>query len=350
MTPKPDFERLRTALLCGEPDRVPLADLAIAKNIKEAFLGKPVETVKDDIEFWAAAGYDYIKLSAIVDINPGKISNASGTKLKDENTGVVRNWATEARGVITNMEEFEKYTFPSFENGISLSPFEQAGDFLPSGMKVVGHYGDIFTWIWTLMGFETFSMALFDQPELVDRMFETIGSIEYQIFERIVEYDCVGALWYSDDVAYTESLMVSPTTLRQYLFPWMKKIGDLCKAKGIPFIYHSDGDLFPVFDDIIDCGVNAIQPIEPKAMDIIKVKERVKDKLCVIGNIDLIYTLTRGTVEEVEAEVKERISTVGPGGGYVLGTANTVPDYVKSENYRAMVESCLKYGKYPINI
>jgi uroporphyrinogen decarboxylase len=350
MTPKPDFERLRTALFCGEPDRVPLADLAVAKNIKEAFMGRPVENLKDDIDFWAAAGYDYIKLSAVVDINPSKISKATGTKLKDESTGVVRNWASEAEGVITNMEEFERYVFPTFENGLSLEPFEQAGKLLPPGMKVVGHYGDIFTWVWTLMGFETFSMALFDKPELVERMFDKLGALVYDLFERMVEYDCVGALWFSDDVAYTESLMVSPATLRQFLFPWMKKMGDLCKANDMPFIYHSDGDLFPVFDDIIDCGVNAIQPIEPKAMDILEAKEKVGGKLCVIGNIDLIYTLTRGTVEDVEAEVKERIRTVGPGGGYALGTANTVPDYVIPENYRAMVEACLKYGKYPINV
>jgi uroporphyrinogen decarboxylase len=270
--------------------------------------------------------------------------------LKDEKTGVVRNWASEAEGVITNMEEFERYVFPSYENGISMAAFEQAGELLPPGMKVIGQYGDIFTWVWTLMGFETFSMALFDQPELVERMFDKLGGLIYSMFERMVEYDCVGALWYSDDIAYTESLMVSPATLRQYLFPWMKKMGDLCRANDMPFIYHSDGDLFPVFDDIIDCGVNAVQPIEPKAMDIVEVKKKVGGKLCVIGNIDLIYTLTRGSVEEVEAEVKERIRTIAPGGGYALGTANTVPDYVIPENYRAMVESCLKYGKYPISV
>ena len=83
-------------------------------------------------------------------------------------------------------------------------------------------------------------------------------------------------------------------------------------------------------------------------MDIVKVKERVKGKLCVIGNVDLGYTLTRGTPEETAAEVKEKLGLLAPGGGYCLGSSNSVPDYVKAENYRAMVETTKAFGKYPI--
>jgi uroporphyrinogen decarboxylase len=83
-------------------------------------------------------------------------------------------------------------------------------------------------------------------------------------------------------------------------------------------------------------------------MDIVKVKEQVKGKLCVIGNVDLGYTLTRGTPEETAEEVKEKIRLLAPGGGYCLGSSNSVPDYVKVENYRAMVETTKDFGKYPI--
>ena len=101
-------------------------------------------------------------------------------------------------------------------------------------------------------------------------------------------------------------------------------------------------------DDFIDCGVNALHPIEPKAMDIVELKKKWAGNLCLIGNIDLAYTLTRGTPEETDAEVKERIRTLGPGGGYVVCSSNSVPDYVKPENYKAMVEAVKKYGKYPL--
>jgi len=101
-------------------------------------------------------------------------------------------------------------------------------------------------------------------------------------------------------------------------------------------------------DDIIGCHVDAIHPIEPKAMDIAKVKERWGHKLALIGNIDLGYTLTLGSVKDVVKEVKEKIGKIAPGGGYAVGTSNTVTYYIKLENYHAMINITKKFGRYPI--
>jgi len=101
-----------------------------------------------------------------------------------------------------------------------------------------------------------------------------------------------------------------------------------------------------VLDDLIACGVNALHPIEPKAMDIVELKGRVQGKLCLIGNIDLGYTLTRGTPAEVEAEVRTRIAALAPGGGYCVGSSNTVTEYVPLANFRAMVEATRRWGRY----
>jgi uroporphyrinogen decarboxylase len=83
-------------------------------------------------------------------------------------------------------------------------------------------------------------------------------------------------------------------------------------------------------------------------MDIVELKRTVGHRIALCGNIDLAYTLTRGTPAEVEAEVRERIRHVAPGGGYVLGSSNSVPEYVPLENFNAMREACFKYGRYPI--
>jgi uroporphyrinogen decarboxylase len=99
-----------------------------------------------------------------------------------------------------------------------------------------------------------------------------------------------------------------------------------------------------VLDDLHACGVNALHPIEPKAMGIVEVKRRVQGRLCLIGNLDLGYTLTRGTPAEVEAEVRERIEALAPGGGYCVGSSNTVTEYVPVPNFRAMVDATRKYG------
>jgi len=85
-------------------------------------------------------------------------------------------------------------------------------------------------------------------------------------------------------------------------------------------------------------------------MDIVEVKRRYAGRLCVIGNIDLGYTLTRGTPAEVEAEVRERIRTLAPGGGYCVSSSNSVTEYVPLENYKAMLAATLRYGTYPIRI
>ncbi len=349
MTREPNFERLVTALRCGQPDYVPLVELGIAKSIKEVYMGRPVNTLKDEIDFAVAAGYDYVKLQPIIDMNPGKIKGEGAPRTTKTSAGVDRVWAAEHDGIITNREEFDRYVWPKKED-ISYERFEEIRPLLPDGMKVIGQYGDIFTMVWEMMGFENFSMALYDDPELVGVMHEKIGNLELSMFETMATFDIVGVLWYTDDVAYASGLLMSPDALCKYFFPWLRKIGDVAREHNLPFMYHSDGVLWDVFDDIIAAGVNAVHPIEPKAMDIVEVKKRYGGTLCVIGNIDLGYTLTRGTPEETEKEVKEKLRTVAPGGGYCLGSSNSIPEYVKPENFRAMVETAKKYGKYPINV
>jgi uroporphyrinogen decarboxylase len=158
------------------------------------------------------------------------------------------------------------------------------------------------------------------------------------MFKYFAQSDNVNAIWYSDDIAYTNSLLVSPDVLDKYFFPWLKKIGDLAKSYNKPFIYHSDGILYDVLDKIISCSVDAIHPIEPKAMNIIDLKKQFKNKLCVIGNID-VDLLARGTVEEVRLNVIKNIEQVGYDGGYCVGSGNSIPEYVKLENYLAMIKT-----------
>jgi len=339
MERKPNFERLRTALYCREPDYVPLVELGIAQEIKEGFLGKEIHSLKEEVEFWTLAGYDYVKLQPGIDINPAKIMPKRGGW----------RWAATHSGVINSWQDFEHYIWPRPED-IDYSNFEEITKYLPDSMAVIGQHGDIFTMVWELMGFENFSIMLYEDIELIEALFERIGTIVFNLFENMATFDCVKALWYSDDIAYHNGPMVSPAIIRKYLFPWMKKIGDLAKGHNIPYIYHSDGKLWDFIDDIIACGVNALHPIEPKAMDIVEVKEKVKGKLCVIGNIDLSYTLTRGTPGETEEEVRQKIRTVAPGGGYCLGSGNSIPKYVKLENFIAMIEATKRCGKYPISI
>ena len=341
----PDFDRLQATLFGGQADRVPLMELAIDKDIMAQFLHRPILSLQDEIDFYRLAGYDYIKLSPVIDMNPAGIAPKDGFRQTGESEqDRARKWGTEGKGVITTQEEFEQFVWAEVKDE-QFYLFEQAQELLPAEMKVIGQYGDIFTFTWEFMGFETFSFALVENPDLVRAVFTRVGSIIYDLFERMAQFDCVGGLFYSDDIAYYSGLMVSPTVLKTHLFPWMKKIARLCQHRNIPFIYHTDGKLWEVMDDLIGLGVNALQPIEPKAFDIREVKKKYGDRLCLIGNVD-VDLLARATPEEVRETVKGLIRDLGPGGGYCVGSGNTVPKYVRIENYRAMLETTWEEGGY----
>ena len=344
----PNFQRLRTALFCGQPDRVPLVELAIDPSIREAFLGRPAVDLKAEIEFYTRAGYDAIKISPIVDINPGRREPRESWRTTDSlEFSRGRVWAPQGAGMITTTRELESYRWPRPEE-IDYSRFEEAAKLLPQGMKIIGQYGDIFTWAWTLMGFETFSFALVDNPQLVEQVMNILGELITGMFATMADLPQVGALWYTDDLAFKTGLLVSPKVLRAHLFPWMKKISKLCIDRDIPFMYHSDGKLDQVMDDLLDCGINALHPIEPQAMDIREMNRKYGGRLCLIGNLDLEYTLTRGTPQEVEMETRALIRDVGPGGGYCVSSSNSIPSYVPFANYRAMVQTALRFGRYPL--
>ncbi|GBE27964.1 methylcobalamin:coenzyme M methyltransferase [bacterium BMS3Bbin03] len=343
----PDFDRLRTALLRGIPDRVPLQELIVDRTIQAQFLERPVQSIKDSIEFFAKAGYDAIRISPKATFKPPDLSK--GLKTDATTQDVERTWHSEGKGLVTDWKSFEKYPWPKPEE-IDYSDFETARHNLPGGLKILAHYGDIFTWIWDIMGFETFSLALYEQQDLIEALFEKVGSLIFGMFKTMVTYDHIGAVWYSDDIAIGSGPFVNPDVFRSYLFPWMKKIGDLAKAYDLPYIYHSDGDLRLLLDDIIACGVDALQPIEPKALDIRELKQKYGRRLCLIGNLDLEYTLTRAAPEEVVETTKSLIRDLAPAGGYCVGSGNSIPAYVPFKNYLAMVETTLKYGKYPIAI
>ncbi|MBT3275977.1 MAG: nucleoside 2-deoxyribosyltransferase [Spirochaetales bacterium] len=343
---KPDFEILEAAL-CGEkPERIPLAEMTVDKGKKAEYLGRAVRTPADEVAFWKSSGHDFVPFNIdLGDMNPKGIKPGEGERTDKE--GVLadgRAWASEGTGVITSLEQLEGHPFPSPDD-IASEEFSGLISELEPGMKIVLTTGHIFTDTWRLMGFDTFAMALLENFDFVQAVTDRIGCIILESSERLIENPAVGALKVADDIAYTEGLMVAPEILERLLFPWIKKIADLCRSRNVPFIYHSDGDLSLVFDRLIELGMDAYNPIEPKAMDIRKLKEKYGSKVCLIGNVDLGYTLTRGTPGEVKREVNGLLEDVGRKGAYALSSANSIPHYVPIENFRAMIEAAVTWER-----
>lgn len=344
----PNFEQLKLALFRKVPDRVPLAELQVDAEIKEAFLGKPVGDVATDVEFWTNAGYDYICLFPAKKLfEPLIASESSQTHSSVGSSGMINRKWPRGKGLISSLADLNNVPWPSSSEA-DYDMVKEARRHLPDGMGLICSVGGLWEYVWQMMGFERLCMALADEPELVDAVFQRVREIVTGVFDNLMDFDGIGAIWFCDDIAYTGGLMISPHVVKRYVFSVYKEMAKACHQRGLPVIYHSDGNLWQVMDVIIDTGIDALHPIEPKAMDIIELKQKVGQHLCLIGNVDLGYTLTRGSPEEVEQEVKQKIHALAPGGGYCLGSSNTITNYVPLENYRAMLRAGVIYGKYPI--
>jgi uroporphyrinogen decarboxylase len=347
---RPDFERFQVAIRGGRADRVPVAEALVDNSVKAAVLGRPIQRLADDVAFWEKAGYDFVCLSSGI-LELGKTVSAERTlgvldDRYDEGDRAIE-WAEEGSGQIRNMADVESYPWPAVETLVP-AHLTEVGRYLPEGMKTIATTGKVFTAAWQLMGFEAFCLAIHDQPDLVTALFDRIARLQFAGYARICEIATVGGFWFSDDIAYAEGLMVSPHFLRENLFPWYARMVELAHQSDKIAIFHSDGRLWQVLEDIIACGFDALHPIEPKAMDILEVRRRTAGKLSLIGNIDLDYPLTTGTPTAVRAQVRERIADLAPAGGYLVGSSNSIPDWVPVENYVAMLEAAFAYGRYNV--
>jgi uroporphyrinogen decarboxylase len=349
---EPNFERMRTVLLRdGEPDRVPLGDISIHRMHQERLLGRPLRELADEVEFWYKAGYDHVPLHQGLQMTDLITRRSMHTVEANYAVGTEetqsRGWASEGKGIITSSAELDAIDWPD-PDALDYSAFEKITAILPPNVKVVAVEGKIFSCLWWLMGLEGMSMAMADEPDLVPRLFEKVAKFQFRVLENLLQFDSVGAIWHADDIAYSTQLMVSPRLLRQHMFPWYKEMNRLAHEKGKLVIYHSDGALQEVMEDISDCGFDGLNPFEPKAMDINEVKRQYGSRIALLCNIDLGYTLTLGTPEEVREEVRQRIHDLAPGGGYAVASSNSVPEYVPFANFNAMREATFEFGEYPI--
>ena len=345
MARETDWTRVEDALMLRrKPDCVPLWELYVDPDVKQAYLGREITGPADEIAFWYDAGYDFVPVSAGF-LAVGEVVDQASIRHSDRYSVYGDQerevtWAVEGEGAITTWEQFEEFPWPTAS---PVDHLHQYAELLPEGMRIIGIIGKIFTPTWMLMGFEGFAYALMYEPELVAAVFQQVGRIQYDVCLRCLEVPQVAALFMSDDVAYGQGLLVSPKILREHLWPWYAKLGEEMKARGLPYIYHSDGNLWPVMDDIVACGFNALHPIEPKAMDSREVKARYGDQLCLLGNIEL-DRLSRGTPAEVAEMVRRNIEDLAYDGGYCVGSSNSVTYYVPLDNFVAMIEAAKSYG------
>lgn len=193
------------------------------------------------------------------------------------------------------------------------------------------------------MGIDNFCMKIISEPDFVSEILWRFSNWARKAAANMLELG-FDLFWIPDDIGFGAAPMISPAHFREFCVPVMKNVIEIFDR---PVVYHSDGNIMPLMDDIIGLGVAGAANFEPGPMDIEEVKRLYGDRVTLIGNIDLHYTLTEGTPEETREEVRRRIEVLSPGGRYILASANSLPKYVKPENVKAMGEALLEYGFYP---
>ena len=205
---------------------------------------------------------------------------------------------------------------------------------------------DPFKLSWKLRGgMENLLIDYALEPSLVHKL----AAITTDFNLTAIEYAAgmgIDAIAVEGDLAGSTNLIMSPDHFKEYVKPYLAKIVEYSHSKGLKIIKHSDGNIWKILDDLIEVGFDGIHPIQPQCMDIGEVKEYLKDKACIIGNIDCQELLPNGSADEVDRAVKKTIDIASPGGGYIISSSNSIHPGVKPENYIAMIEAVHKYGYY----
>lgn len=343
-------ERFVTALNNQEPDRVPHMELLHDQKVRDAIL--PEATLEDFVEHMDLDAHIVIdKLSA------WKFDTVDTAKriVKDQ-WGALTKFTSEVIGhpigrAIESERDLDNYVPPDPDEEWRYDKIRAAVARFGGKIAVVVHATDVFDIAKdSMLGDEAYYKSMILNPELIDRVQDII--LDYNIRYIRNSMECgADVLCVSGDFAMTKGPFVSPKLTARFLTPALEQEVKAAREFGKPTFKHTDGNIWKIFDLLVETGISGIHPIDPLAgMDLGEAKERYGDRVCIMGNVNCADTLSWKSAEEVRAEVKKCIKTAGPGGGYVCMSSNSIHSGVNPDNYLAMVEAIRMYGTYPLDV
>lgn len=197
-------------------------------------------------------------------------------------------------------------------------------------------------------GFDFVLINMYKQLDLMKEIFEFFSLYNVEIGKQFIDLG-VDAIIVGDDLADRKGPQISPKIFRDIVFPLAHEIVHEIQRRGIKVIWHSDGNVYPIMRDLVDyVGIDGYHAIEPMAgMDIGIIKNMYGDRISLFGNVDCSHTLCTGTPEDVKRETLDVIEKAAHGGGLNVNSSNSIHNAVKLENFKAMIETVHKYGRYP---
>lgn len=248
----------------------------------------------------------------------------------------------------TTLDEFKNYPYIDPENDFDWEAFKkQVKDLQDQDLIVfAGLATTVFEVAWQMRGFENLMYDLYEEPELACYLMDRITSIRVEWAKRYAQAGC-DCLHLGDDVSTQLDMMLSPEMWRKFLKPRLKRVIDAAKAVKPDIIidYHGDGNLTKIIPDLIEIGVQILNPIQPECMDPIEIKRIYGDKLAFRGCIGTQTTMPFGTPEEVDMVCRKLIEKVGKGGGLILSPTHMLEPEVPWENIEAYINAIKKYSR-----
>ncbi|MCO6451223.1 MAG: hypothetical protein J5I90_10600 [Caldilineales bacterium] len=193
---------------------------------------------------------------------------------------------------------------------------------------------------WALRGYAQLLIDLVEDQDLANAILDIPYKYHLAAAKHLVELG-VDMIWIGDDVGTQRAMLMSPAHWRQFLKPRMAEFIETVKRMNpaLKVAYHSDGNILPIIPELIDIGLDILNPVQPLCMDPTALKRQFGDRLCFWGTIDEQHTLPFGTPQDVSNEVLQRLRTVGKEGGLVIGPTHHVQLDTPLENFWAMIDT-----------
>ncbi len=215
--------------------------------------------------------------------------------------------------------------------------------------------GGILTKALQIRGYEQMFADLANNIAFAEALMDKLLDLYKLFWEEFLKVvgPYVSLVYFTDDIGGQSSMMISPDTFRQLVKPRLAALIDHIKScADVKFMYHTDGTVTPVINDIIEMGVDILNPIQTSAlgMDTAVLKELYHGRLCFHGAIDVQQMLPFSTPQEVRYDVARRLYDLGRGGGYILAPCHNIGADVPPQNIEAMYHAAHELGTYPLKL
>ena len=333
-------------------------DTALLKKFVDKS-SKVADTLTPGIELYLKAGIDlfslYLSNYPVEYTREGIIDDVGRVMHFKKNPADNMDILYYMRGHFENFEDYESFPKPDPDDPKRESVYK-AGKSIEEKFKgkiyAVPSFCGLVESSWQCFGLQQFSRML-ARPKIIKKIFDERGKFQVELIKRLIDWGEDGLVLMGDDYGFKKGLLMAPSNYHKYVFPWLKRMCETAHKGGLKFFLHSCGDIISIFEDIINCGVDAIHPIEPTTanpeFNIFKLHEKYADQITFVGNVSP-QDLADQPPAVIKIYVKELIDKLAPGGGFILSSGHSINPAVKLENFLVMHETLKKYGRYPIQV